>query len=157
MSFATLAASPMVWWLAAAILFGVGEFVIPGVFLIFLAIAAGITGLAAFALPDLPLAAQLVSFAVWSGVTVAIGKRWYRDYPVASSDPKLNDRAARLIGETVTVCDAIVDGAGRVRIGDGTWSAHGPDAPTGAAVRIVAVAGSTLLVEPAGHLPPAES
>ena len=154
MSFDLLAAGPVLWWLAAAVLLGIGELALPGVFLIFLAIAAGITGLAAFALPDLPLAAQIVSFAVWTGVTVAIGKRWYRDYPVASSDPKLNDRAARLIGETVPVCEAIVDGAGRVRIGDGTWSAHGPDVPAGAAVRIVAVAGSTLLVEPADSLPP---
>lgn len=151
MSLAALVTSPIAWWLAAAILLGVGEVAIPGVFLIFLAIAAAITGLAAFALPDLPIAAQLVSFAVWSGVTVAIGKRWYRDYPVASSDPQLNDRAARLIGETVTVCDAIVEGSGRVRVGDGTWTAHGPDAPAGAAVRIVGVAGSTLLVEPTGQ------
>jgi membrane protein implicated in regulation of membrane protease activity len=146
-----LAAGPVLWWLAVAVLLGLGELALPGVFLIFLAIAAGITGLAAFALPDLPLAAQLVSFAVWTGVTVAIGNRWYRDYPVASSDPKLNDRAARLIGEIVPVCDAIAGGEGRVRIGDGTWSAHGPDAPVGAAVRIVAVAGSTLLVEPIGE------
>jgi membrane protein implicated in regulation of membrane protease activity len=153
MSFDTLAASPMVWWLAAAILFGVGEVVIPGVFLIFLAIAAAITGLAAFALPDLPLAAQLVSFALWSGVTVAIGKRWYRDYPVASSDPQLNDRAARLIGQIVVVSDAIVDGAGRVRLGDGTWSASGPDLAAGAHAKIIGVAGSTLLIEPA-ELPP---
>ena len=140
--------------LAAAVLLGIGELAIPGVFLIFLAIAAAVTGVATLVLADLPIAAQLLSFAIWSGVTVAIGKRWYRDYPVASSDPKLNDRAARLIGETVPVCEAIVDGAGRVRIGDGTWSAHGPDAPAGAAVRIVAVAGSTLLVEPADGLPP---
>jgi membrane protein implicated in regulation of membrane protease activity len=153
MSLAALAASPIVWWLAAAILLGVGEVVIPGVFLIFLAIAAAITGLAAFALPDLPLAAQLVSFAVWSGVTVAIGKRWYRDYPVSSSDPQLNDRAARLIGQIVVVSDAIVDGAGRVRLGDGTWSAGGPDLAAGESARIVGIAGSTLLVEPIDSLP----
>jgi len=151
MNFDLLAAGPVLWWLVAAVLLGIGELALPGVFLIFLAIAAGITGLAAFALPDLPLAAQLVSFAVWTGVTVTIGKRWYRDYPVASSDPKLNDRAARLIGQTVTVCDAITGGEGRVRIGDGTWSASGPDAPAGAAVRIVGIAGSTLLVEPIGE------
>lgn len=153
MSLATLAASPIVWWLAAAVLLGVGEVVIPGVFLIFLAIAAAITGLAAFALPDLPLAAQLVSFAVWSGVTVAIGKRWYRDYPVASSDPQLNDRAARLIGQIVVVSDAIVDGAGRVRLGDGTWSASGPDLAAGDSARIVGIAGSTLLVDPVDSAP----
>ncbi|MGN6269274.1 MAG: NfeD family protein [Sphingomonas sp.] len=154
MNLAALAASPIVWWLAAAILLGIGEVVIPGVFLIFLAIAAAITGLAALALPDLPLAAQLVSFALWSAVTVAIGKRWYRDYPIASSDPQLNDRAARLIGQIVVVSDAITGGAGRVRVGDGTWSASGPDLAAGEPARIVGVAGSTLLVEPVDSLPP---
>lgn len=153
MSLDTLAANPVLWWIAAAVLLGIGELVVPGVFLIFLAIAAAITGIAALALPDLPLAAQLVSFGVWTAITVAIGKRWYRDYPVESADPKLNDRAARLIGETVTVCDAIIGGSGRVRVGDGTWSASGPDAPAGAAVRIVGVAGSTVLVEPVDDLP----
>ena len=81
-------------WLAAAILLAIGELFIPGVFLIFLAAAAAITGVASLVLADLPVAAQLVSFAVWSGVTVAIGKRWYRDYPVDSADPLLNDRAS---------------------------------------------------------------
>ena len=102
-----------------------------------------------------PLWLQLVSFALWSGVTVAIGKRWYRDYPVASSDPQLNDRAARLIGQVVVVSDAIIGGAGRVRVGDGTWSASGPDLAAGASARIVGIAGSTLLVEPVDRLPPA--
>ncbi|TPG42932.1 NfeD family protein [Sphingomonas koreensis] len=142
-------ASAGVIWLAAAILLGIGEIAIPGVFLIFLAIAAAITGLATLVLTDLPVAAQLLSFAVWSAVTVAIGKRWYLDYPVESADPLLNDRVSRMIGQVVTVTDAIADGDGRVRVGDGTWPASGHDADVGAHVRIVGVAGGTLLVEPA--------
>jgi len=153
MSLDALAANPVLWWIAAAILLGIGEIVVPGVFLIFLAIAAAITGVAAFALPDLPLAAQLVSFGVWTAVTVAIGKRWYRDYPVESVDPKLNDRAARLIGETVVITDAITGGFGRARVGDSSWPVRGPDLPAGAAARIVGVAGSTLIVEPDERLP----
>lgn len=141
-------AGPVLWWIAAAVLFGFGEIVVPGAFLIFLAIAAAITGLVALALPDLPIAAQLISFTLWSAVTVFIGKRWYHDYPVASSDPNLNDRAARLINEEVIVSSAIIDGEGRVRIGDGEWSASGPSVPAGSLVRIVGVEGSTLLVEP---------
>jgi len=148
MTLDSLATSPVVWWLAAAVLLGIGEIVVPGVFLIFLAIAAAITGIAALALPDLPLAAQLVSFAIWSGVTVAIGKRWYSDYPVESLDPQLNDRAARLIGQTVIVTDAIVDGFGHARIGDSSWPISGHDLPAGARARIVGIAGNTLLVEP---------
>ncbi len=135
-------------WLVAAVLLGLAELVVPGVFLIFLAIAAAITGAAMLALPALPLAAQLGSFAVWSVASVLIGRRWYTDYPVSTSDPMLNDRAARLVGETVTVVVPIVAGDGRVRVGDGEWPASGADAPTGTRVRVIAVESGILRVEP---------
>lgn len=135
-------------WLIAALVLGLAELAIPGVFLIFLAIAAAITGAATTVLPDLSLPAQLGSFAVWSGVAVMIGKRWYRDYPVETSDPLLNDRAARMIGAIVTVEQAIAGGEGRVRYADGAWPARGPDAEPGARMRVVAVNGVELVVEP---------
>lgn len=134
-------------WLIAAFALGIAELAVPGVFLIFLAIAAGITGVALLALPDLPVAAQLASFAAWSAVAVLIGRRWYRDYPVAGGDARLNDRAAGMTGAVVTVERAIVDGAGRVIVGDGTWPARGPDLATGARARIVAVDGAIVVVE----------
>jgi hypothetical protein len=139
---------PAALWVAAAVVLGIGEIVIPGVFLVFLAIAAAITGIATLVLADLPIAAQLLSFAIWSGVTVAIGKRWYRDYPIDSADPLLNDRVSRMIGQIVVVTDPIAGGEGRVRVGDGTWRASGSDADSGARVRIVGVASNILLVEP---------
>lgn len=135
-------------WLAAAILLGLAELAIPGVFLIFLAIAAAITGVAVLVLPELSLAAQLASFAAWTAAAVLIGKRWYVDYPVETTDPLLNDRAARMIGEVVLVDEPIIRGAGRVRIGDGAWLAYGPDAEAGATVRIVGHDGGALRVEP---------
>ena len=81
-------------------------------------------------------------------MSVWIGRRWYRDYPVATSDPLLNDRAARMIGAEVTVEEAIEGGRGRVRIGDGTWPARGADAPVGARVRVIGVDGAVVVVEP---------
>ena len=134
-------------WLIAALALGIAELAIPGVFLVFLAIAAAVTGVATLALPALPLAAQLGSFAVWSVVAVAIGRRWYRDYPV-SSDRQLNDRAARMIGQRGELATAIVGGEGRVRIGDGSWRARGPALPAGAQVRVTAVEDGVVLVEP---------
>jgi membrane protein implicated in regulation of membrane protease activity len=135
------------FWLIAALVLGVTELILPGVFLVFIAIAAAITGVVMLALPDLPPIVQFASFAIWSGVAVVIGRRWYRDYPVTSSDPMLNDRGARLIGEIVTVEQAIVSGAGRVRQADGSWPARGPDAPAGARMRVVAIEAGVLVVE----------
>ena len=135
-------------WLIAALALGIAELAMPGVFLVFLAVAAAITGVATLALPALPLAAQLGAFAVWSVVAVLIGRRWYREYPVAG-DRLLNNRAAWMVGQTGEVETAIIDGEGRVRIGDGGWPARGPALAAGARVRVAAVEGGVVLVEPA--------
>ena len=135
-------------WLIAALVLGIAELAVPGVFLVFLAIAAAVTGAAVFALPDLPVAAQLAAFAVWSAVTVLIGKRWYRDYPVEGGDPMLNDRSARLVGQVVVVETALVGGHGRVLVGDGSWPARGDDATVGTRVRIAQVVNGEVVVEP---------
>ena len=135
-------------WLIAALVLGIAELVAPGIFFVFLAIAAAVTGIALLALPELPIAVQLASFAVWSTVTVLIGRRWYRDYPVAGADPMLNDRSARMVGQIVIVETAIVDGRGRVLVGDGSWPARGDDAAAGTRVRIVRVADGVADVTP---------
>ncbi|MBW6525796.1 NfeD family protein [Sphingomonas sp. RHCKR7] len=134
-------------WLAAALLLGLAELAVPGVFLVFLALAAAATAAISYAIAPLPLAAQLVCFALWSAVAVVVGRRWYRDYPVAGGDSHLNDRAARLVGEVTRLERAIVDGRGRVAVGDGSWPARGPDLPAGARVRIVAVRDGVVSVE----------
>jgi len=135
-------------WLIAALVLGIAELAAPGIFFVFLAIAAAVTGIALLALPELPIAVQLASFAVWSTVTVLIGRRWYRDYPVAGADPMLNDRSARMVGQIVIVETAIVDGRGRVLVGDGSWPARGDDAAAGTRVRITRVADGVADVAP---------
>lgn len=135
-------------WLAGAVLLAVAELFVPGVFLIFLAIAAAIVGALLLVLPDMSPLAQVAGFIAWSVVAVVIGRRWYRDYPVESSAPLLNDRVARLIGETVTVSEAIENGSGRVRVADGEWPAHGPDMASGTRAVILAARDGVLIVEP---------
>ena len=133
-------------WLVFAALLCIAEVLMPGVFLIWIAIAAAITGLVALALP-ITLPFQLLLFAALSLLAVWAGRRWYVDNPVPSSDPLLNDRSARLIGQSVTVVDAIIAGEGRVKIGDSVWSATGPDTPAGTRMRVVGVDGTIIRVE----------
>ncbi len=134
-------------WLLAAVLLGIAEVIAPGVFLIWLAAAAALTGLATLLL-GIELPFQLVLFTLFSIAAVYGGRRWYLSNPVESSDPLLNDRAARLRGETLTVVSAIENGRGRVRVGDSVWACKGPDAPEGAPVRVVGADGACLRVEP---------
>ncbi|MGD9810385.1 MAG: NfeD family protein [Sphingobium sp.] len=134
------------WWLALAVLLAIGEIVTPGVFLIWIAAAAAITGAFAMLIPA-PLAVQFVLFALLCLAAVWFGRRWYADNPVESQDPMLNDRSARLVGRPVTVVEPIVNGEGRVTVDDGTWSAVGPDAPVGVRLTVTGVSGSTLTVD----------
>ncbi|WP_010545548.1 NfeD family protein [Sphingomonas elodea] len=144
---------PALLWLIAATVLGIAELIVPGVFLVFIAIAAALTGVVTLLLPDLAPAGQILGFIAWSAVTVLLGRRWYREFPIASADPLLNDRVARLIGDVVTVVEPISDHGGRVRVGDGEWPARGPDSPAGTRVRITGAKGTTLLVEPLPYLP----
>lgn len=135
-------------WLALAAMLGILELIIPGVFVIFVGIGAAITGATVLALPMLGLGGQLASLAAWSAVALGIGRRWYRDFPIITSDPLLNDRAARLAGQIVTVSEAIEDGRGRVRVGDSEWPAEGADAATGTQLRIADCKAGIVRVEP---------
>ena len=90
---------------------------------------------------------QIILFAILSIIATYGGRRWYANNPVASQDPLLNDRAARLIGETVTVVEAIRGGHGRVKVGDGVWSCRGADIAEGTLMRVAGVSGNELIVE----------
>lgn len=140
-------------WLIGAAVLGIAELLMPGVFLIWLAAAAAVTGFTAL-LFGIPLAFQFAIFALLAMAAVYGGRRWYAANPVESSDPLLNDRAARLVGQTVVVVGAIENGTGRVRVGDSVWNARGEDAEIGARVRVTGADGTCLKVEPLPSLPP---
>src|SRR4051812_15919288 len=124
-------AMPGLSWLILAAVLALAELLAPGIFLVFVAAGAPVTGVVTLIIPEFALAFQVAVFVVATSAAVALGRRWYLRNPVASADPLLNDRVARLIGEVVTVVEPIEAGKGRVRVGDGEWLAHGPDAPLG--------------------------
>jgi membrane protein implicated in regulation of membrane protease activity len=140
---------PAIVWGVLAIILAVAEMTVPGVFLIWLSLAAGLTAGLSLLLPvSEPL--QLIAFAIFSALAVSGGRLWYLARPVEAEDPMLNDRAARMVGRRAVVSEAIVQGEGRVRLDDGSWPATGPDAAVGTHMVITGVEGSTLVVE---HLP----
>jgi membrane protein implicated in regulation of membrane protease activity len=145
-------------WLLAAGLLGILEIFLPGIFLVWMAAAAAITGIVVALIP-LSLPFQLALFALLAIAAVYGGRRQYDRNPVTSSDPLLNDRTARLIGQNVQVVTAIENGEGRVRVGDGVWAARGPDAPAGSRMIVTGAEGTCLRVALASPevLPPAES
>ena len=143
---------PHWWWLLGAALLGIFEIFLPGVFLIWMAAAAAVTGIAVAFLPmSLPI--QLILFAMLAMAAVFAGRRYYDRNPVPSSDPMLNDRTARMIGQKVTVVKAIENGEGRVKVGDSVWAATGPYADVGSRVVVTGADGTCLRVAPIAALP----
>ena len=140
-------ADPRWLWLIAALLLGAAEIVAPGFFLIWLGAAALLTALVTIAL-GIALPVQFALFAVAAIVAVYAGRRWLYQHQPESSDPLLNDRAARLIGQVVLVVEPIAADQGRVRVGDGVWTARGAPAAAGERVRVVGADGSRLIVAP---------
>ena len=142
------------WWAIIGLVLLIAEMVAPGFFLIFIGAAAIATGLFTL-LFDLGLAPQLVLFVIYTAVAVLIGKRWYAQPDTGEQDHSLNDPTRRIIGRVATVVETIDAHGGRVRLGDGEWSARGGPAAVGDKVTITAVDGNCLTVEAVRALPPA--
>ena len=137
------------FWFAAGLILAGLEMVVPGVYLMWLAMAALATGVITLvALPS--LAVQVTSFIFLSLIFAFSARRMLRDRPIVSSDPLLNNRGGRLTGQTALVTQALVSGSGRIKVGDSEWIARGPDMAVGERVRIIGSDGSELLVEPVG-------
>lgn len=134
-------------WIAIGLILAALEMLVPGVYLIWLAVAAIITGVLTFGL-DLALPSQVIIFVSLSLIAAFSAKRFLRDQPIISSDPLLNQRGSRLIGETAVVAQAFEGGTGRVRLGDSEWLARGPDLEAGTRVRVTGSDGAILVVEP---------
>ena len=143
-------------WLTLGVLLAGLEMLVPGVYLIWLGIAAIITGVLT-GLLHLSLPAQVIDFVFLALIIAFSARRWLRESPIVSADPLMNRRGARLVGETAVVVQAIEHGSGRVHVGDSEWIAKGPDLPVGERVRITGNEGATLLVEPVALLPEKET
>jgi len=133
-------------WLALAALLALAEIFVPGVFLIWVAAAAAVTGIVSVFI-DLTIAGQLTLFGISTIASVLLGRRWYLTNIVKSEDPLLNNKAARLIGTSVTVVKSINATSGRVKVGDSEWPARGPALKKGETARIVDVTNGVLILE----------
>jgi hypothetical protein len=145
---------PMLTWAAVALLLFAAEALAPGAFMLWLGFAATAVFLVVWLVPGVPLLAQVAAFVVLSFASIQAYRIWFRgrgrDRERQSDRPTLNRRAEALVGRVVVLERAIVNGRGRVKIGDAYWDVSGPELRVGTAVRVVGVDGMSLVVEPAG-------
>lgn len=136
------------WWILALALISI-EMVAPGFFLMWIGAAAAVTGLITLIIPSLPWEGQFLIFGLLAVASV-VGARFYiKRNPIETADATLNKRGAQYVGRTFSLEEAIVNGTGKVRVGDSVWRAFGPDLPAGDRVKVTGVDGAALKVEKA--------
>ncbi len=145
---ASILLGPWGWVILGLVLIG-GEVLAPGIFLLWLGLAALLTG-AVVGLVDLGWQAAALVFAGLSLVAVFTGRLLTRrkdEEPDAATG--LNDRGRRLIGRVFRLEATMTGGEGRIRVDDSSWRVTGPELLAGSEVRVVRVDGATLVVEKA--------
>jgi hypothetical protein len=136
------------WWALAAVLL-VFEMLMPGVVFLFIAIGAAVTGLLLLVASDASLEFQLALFAIVSVVSMVALRPYLKRLQNKTADATLNARSEALVGQVFVLDQPILAGRGRIKLGDGSWIVTGPDMVAGAKVRVAAVRGTELRVEPA--------
>ena len=136
-------------WLAAAVIFGIGEMATPGAF--FLApFAIGAVVASALAFADVPLAGEWAAFVGISIAALVALRPLARRLDRHGGSDGIGSR--RLIGRQGTVLEAIETGRpGLVRIDSEQWRAESSDrstVPIGAFVLVTQVEGTRVIVTP---------
>ncbi|MCF6189045.1 MAG: NfeD family protein [Cocleimonas sp.] len=134
------------WWVLAIVLI-ILEIFSPAAFFMWMSAAAAVVGLILLGMPELTWQTQFMLFALLSVATIIAGKYWFNRNPIKTDKPTLNTREDDLIGKVFEVEKAIINGNGRIKVGESTWKAHGPDCKAGDSVRVVSVSGAELTVE----------
>src|SRR5579863_3004188 len=137
------------WWAWAclAALIGLAELHAPGSYLIWIALGASLTAVIE-ASWGLSLSAQIAAFAAFSAISCGAGYFVYRKYNHPKEASPLNQRSLLLVGAQGVVCIPIVNGTGKVRLGDSVWLADGPDLPEGSHVVVKSARGTRITVDP---------
>src|SRR5262245_57404192 len=136
-----------VWFVIAAI-FLLLELLSPGVFMLWLGLAAILTGAISLAVA-MTWQTQLIAFAVLAIACIPAWRYFARKVEKPVDRPFLNRRAEGYIGRVFTLDKPIVDGVGTIRIEDTVWRVSGPSLPAGSRVKVARADGADLEVEAA--------
>lgn len=139
---------PWSWWIVGLVFLGL-EILIPGVFLLWIGLAAIVVGAVSLGFWNAEFwgwQLQLMVFAVLAIAFALVGRR-ISGSNAESDQPMLNRRVEGLVGRTATLEEPISEGKGRIRLDDTTWIVQGPDMPAGARVRITTAQAGGLTVE----------
>lgn len=138
----------LLWWhwVVGGLVLVALEILLPGVFLLWIGLGAIATGMIVAAIGIGSWEIQCLIFVHMAFAALFLGRKYIRK-ATPSDDSVLNRRLAAYVGRRAEIAQPIVNGKGRVRLGDTLWIVQGPDCPAGTMVTVTAVDGSELVVE----------
>ena len=135
------------WLILGILLMGV-EALAPGVFMLWLGLAALIVGVLSFGV-TISWQMQLVGFALLAISMVPLWRHFAARASGREDNQFLNRRTQQLVGQEATLETPIVDGFGTIKLGDTVWRVEGPALDAGVRVKIEQADGARLRVGPA--------
>ncbi len=134
------------WWAFGAFLLIV-ELLAPGMFFLWMAEAAFVTGILLAVAPGLDWQYQLISFSLLSVLSIFLFRKYLKKHPIKTDRPGLNRKTDQYLGRVFTLEHPIVNGLGKIRVDDSTWKIQGEDCPAGTKIKVKAAEGVILKVD----------
>ncbi|MBA0161606.1 NfeD family protein [Pectobacterium versatile] len=136
------------FWLSLGGLLLAAEMLGASGYMLWSGLSAVLVGLLTWVMPlGWPL--QGTIFAILTIVTALLWWYWLRKRTLSRPQSMLNQRGQQLLGLRATLTDPVINGFGRVNIGDSSWRVKSEqDLPVGTQVEVIAIDGITLHVRP---------
>jgi len=134
------------WWVLG-ILLVLLEMFSPGVFMLWMGIAAFIVGIVVWADPTMIWKWQIFLFTGLSVLSIVLARLFLKRHPIESEQPLLNKRGEQYVGRTFTLNEPIINNQGKIKVDDSIWKVRGRDCAAGTHVKVVGVDGVVFLVE----------
>ncbi len=136
------------WWLIVALLLAMGEMIVPGIYLLWIALALALVGLVHLFFP-LDWQVEAILAAITIPISLFIGHKIIRRSTTPSPVRALNRRGQRYFNQIFTLDEPIKNRSGKIKIGDTIWKIRAEvDLSAGEKIRIVGNEGPVLLVVP---------
>lgn len=135
-------------WLLAGIVVICLELLTPGFYFLWIGLAALVAGGVNYVFPELGFIYIGIIFAVFSIVFCYLGKVSLYKKVNDDSSSTLNRRGAQYIGKKVVVFEEVINGSGKVKLGDSVWSVKSDrNIKVGETVEILELDGISFIVK----------
>ncbi len=132
-------------WLLLGLTLILLEVFSPGIYFLWLGLAAIAVGILSGAL-DPPWQVQLLSYAALSLGSILLVRYWLEKHPIQTDKPRLNRRGEQYIGRIFTLQAPIRHGQGKIQVDDTRWKIQGTDCPAGSKIQVTGADGVVLTV-----------